>query len=417
MDTKKTSGRYSRRKFIQHSAGGVAGALVAGDALVADPRHGEAPASWKVPGRGFSNYGQPRNSRDSPIRWISADRSVTGNGVSWTPLHQLEGTITPNGLHFERHHNGVPEVNPATWKLTVFGQVGKALVFDLNALHRYPMTSRIAFIECGGNSNSMWHPQPAQAPAGYQHGLVSCSEWTGVPLSILLREAGLKPDAKWLVADGLDAAGVSISIPIAKAMDDTIVGLYQNGEPVRPENGFPARLLVPGWEGIVNVKWLNSMQLSDRPLMSRFDTVSYTDLQKNGTAERFTFEMGVKSLITSPSPGQSLAEPGFYELSGLAWTGNGVVTRVEVSADGGNTWAKARLQDPVLDKALTRFRAPWRWNGARAILKSRAYDALGRVQPARQVLLQEKGSSHYYHYNAIISWSVDTDGSVHHVYA
>ncbi len=417
MDTKKTSGRYSRRKFIQHSAGGVAGALVAGDALVADPRHGEAPASWEVPGRGFSNYGQPRNSRDSPIRWISADRSVAGNGVSWTPLHQLEGTITPNGLHFERHHNGVPEVNPATWKLTVFGQVGKALVFDLNALHRYPMTSRIAFIECGGNSNSMWHPQPAQAPAGYQHGLVSCSEWTGVPLSILLREAGLKPDAKWLVADGLDAAGVSISIPIAKAMDDTIVGLYQNGEPVRPENGFPARLLVPGWEGIVNVKWLNSMQLSDRPLMSRFDTVSYTDLQKNGTAERFTFEMGVKSLITSPSPGQSLAEPGFYELSGLAWTGNGVVTRVEVSADGGNTWAKARLQDPVLDKALTRFRAPWRWNGARAILKSRAYDALGRVQPERKVLLQEKGSSHYYHYNAIISWSVDTDGSVHHVYA
>ncbi|MCP4878452.1 MAG: sulfite dehydrogenase [Gammaproteobacteria bacterium] len=417
MDTKKTSRRYSRRKFIQHSAGGVAGALVAGDALAADLRHGETPASWKVPGRGFSNYGQPRNSRDSPIRWISADRSVAGNGVSWTPLHQLEGTITPNGLHFERHHNGVPEVDPATWKMTVFGQVGKALVFDLNALHRYPMTSRIAFIECGGNSNSMWHPQPTQAPAGYQHGLVSCSEWTGVPLSILLREAGLKPDAKWLVADGLDAAGVSISIPIAKAMDDTIVGLYQNGEPVRPENGFPARLLVPGWEGIVNVKWLNSMQLSDRPLMSRFDTVSYTDLQKNGTAERFTFEMGVKSLITSPSPGQSLAEPGFYELSGLAWTGNGVITRVEVSADGGNTWAKAKLQDPVLDKALTRFRAPWHWNGARAILKSRAYDALGRVQPEREVLLQEKGSNHYYHYNAIISWSVDTDGSVHHVYA
>ncbi len=417
MNKKNTSRRYSRRKFIQHGAGGVAGALVTGSALGADSASGEAPASWKVPGRGFSNYGQPRDARNSPIRWISADRSIAGNGVSWTPLHQLEGMITPNGLHFERHHNGVPEIDPATWKLTVFGQVEKALVFDLNALHRYPMTSRIAFIECGGNSNSMWRPQPAQAPAGYLHGLLSCSEWTGVPLSLLLREAGLKPDAKWLVADGLDASGVTVSVPISKVMDDTIVALYQNGEPVRPENGFPARLLVPGWEGIVNVKWLNSLQLSDRPLMSRFDTVSYTDLQKDGKAERFTFEMGIKSLITSPSPGQSLPAPGFYELSGLAWTGNGVVTRVEVSADGGKTWSQARLQEPVLDKALTRFRAPWHWNGARAILKSRAYDALGQVQPEREVLLRAKGGNQYYHYNAIISWSVDTDGSVHHVYA
>jgi len=417
MDTKKSGRRYSRRKFIQRGAGGVAGAIVAGSAFGADSAVNAAPASWKVAGRGFSNYGQPRDARNSPIRWISADGSTPGNGVSWTPLHQLEGMITPNGLHFERHHNGVPEVDPATWKLTVFGQVAKPLVFDLNALHRYPMTSRIAFIECGGNSNSMWHPQPAQAPAGYQHGLVSCSEWTGVPLSMLLREAGLKPAAKWLVADGLDATGVSVSIPLAKIMDDTLVALYQNGEPVRPENGFPARLLVPGWEGIVNVKWLNSMQLSERPLMSRFDTVSYTDLQKDGSAKRFTFEMGVKSLITSPSPGQALAEPGFYELSGLAWTGNGSVARVEVSADGGKTWVEARLQEPVLDKALTRFRAPWHWNGARAILKSRAYDAFGQVQPEREILLQEKGGNQYYHFNGIISWSVDTDGFVRHVYA
>ena len=413
---KKSNKGLTRRRFIQDSAGSIAGALATATALSAGSARAETPQSWQVPGNGFSNYGHPRDSRDSPIRWISADRSVAGNGVSWTPLHALEGIITPNGLHFERHHNGVPDIDPATWSLTVYGQVKKPLVFDLNALHRYPMTSKIAFIECGGNSNSLWHPTPMQAPAGYVHGLLSCSEWTGVSLSLLLEEAGLKPDAKWLVADGLDAAGVTVSIPIEKALDDTLIALYQNGEPVRPENGFPARLLVPGWEGITNVKWLRSFQLSNRPLMSRFDTVSYTDLQKDGSAERFTFEMGIKSLITSPSPGQSLTKPGFNELRGLAWTGNGLVARVEVSANGGKTWFEAKLQEPVLDKALTRFRAPWHWDGKPAILKSRAYDTLGQVQPEREVLLNNKGINVYYHYNAIVSWSIDTDGSVHHVY-
>ena len=237
-----------------------------------------------------------------------------------------------------------------------------------------------------------------------------------MPLSILLDEAGLKSGASWLVADGLDAAGVTVSIPVDKAMDDTLVALYQNGEPLRPENGFPARLLVPGWEGIVNVKWLRSMQLTDRPLMSRFDTVSYTDLMRDGSAERFSFEMGIKSLITSPSPGQTLDGRGFYELKGLAWTGNGAVSRVEVSADGGKSWVGAVLQEPVLDKALTRFRAPWRWDGGDAMLQSRAYDSWGQVQPEREALLDRKGSNAYYHYNAIVSWSVNTDGSVRHVY-
>jgi len=413
---KKSNTRFTRRRFIQKGVSGVAGVLAAGTMPGSASAGSETPASWLVPGNGFSNYGQPRDSRDSPIRWISADRSVPGAGVSWTPLHDLEGIITPNGLHFERHHNGVPDIDPDTWELTIYGQVDKPLVFDLNALHRYPMTSKIAFIECGGNSNSLWHSKPSQAPAGYVHGLVSCSEWSGVRLSLLLEEAGLKPDALWLVADGLDAAGVTVSIPIKKVMDDTLVALYQNGEPVRPENGFPARLLVPGWEGIVNVKWLHSFQLSDRPLMSRFDTVSYTDLLKGGQAERFTFEMGIKSLITSPSPGQTLSGPGFHELRGLAWTGNGLVARVEVSADGGKTWNEAALQEPVLDKALTRFRAPWHWDGNKAILKSRAYDSHGQVQPEREVLLANKGSNVYYHYNAIVSWSVNSDGSIHHIY-
>ncbi len=416
MSLEKTNKQLTRRKFIRNGAGGMAAMLATGATSGSASATPETPPSWRVPGNGFSNYGQPRNARDSPIRWISADRSVAGNGVSWTPLHELEGMITPNGLHFERHHNGVPIIDPATWKLTVYGQVDQPLTFDLNALHRYPMTSKIAFIECGGNSNSLWRSPPSQAPAGYVHGLVSCSEWTGVPLSLLLDEAGLKPDARWLVADGLDAAGVTVSIPIEKIMDDTLIALYQNGEPVRPENGFPARLLVPGWEGIVNVKWLHSFQLSDRPLMSRFDTVSYTDLLKSGTARRFSFEMGVKSLITSPSPGQSLSARGFHELRGLAWTGSGLVARVEVSADGGKTWNKAALQEPVLDKALTRFRAPWHWDGTSAILKSRAYDEFGHVQPERKDLLSSKGANGYYHYNAIVSWSVDPDGSIRHVF-
>ena len=413
---KKKHTRFTRRRFIEKGVSGVAGVLAAGSMSGSTAAGNETPASWQVPGSGFSNYGQPRDTHDSPIRWISADRSVPGAGVSWTPLHDLEGIITPNGLHFERHHNGVPDIDPDTWKLTIYGQVDKPLVFDLEALHRYPMTSKIAFIECGGNSNSLWHSKPSQAPAGYVHGLLSCSEWTGVPLSLLLQEAGLKPDALWLVADGLDAAGVTVSIPIEKIMDDALVALYQNGEPVRPENGFPARLLVPGWEGITNVKWLRSFQLSDRPLMSRFDTVSYTDLLKNGETERFTFEMGVKSLITSPSPGQALTAPGFHQLRGLAWTGNGTVARVEVSTDGGKIWNEATLQEPVLDKALTRFRAPWHWDGSEAILKSRAYDGHGQVQPEREVLLADKGSNAYYHYNAIVNWAVNADGSVHHIY-
>lgn len=403
-------GLYSRRQFVQ---AGFAGLVIASSRV----SQAATPPSWSIPGAGFSNYGQPRASRDSPIRWISQDPSVPGDGVSWTPLHAMEGTITPNGLHFERHHNGVPTIDPATWELKIFGKVKHPLAFSLDKLHRYPLSSKIAFIECGGNSNSLWHPTPVQSPAGYAHGLVSCSEWTGVALSWLFEEANINPEANWVVVQGLDAAGVTVSIPTQKLLQDSMLALYQNGEPVRPENGFPARLLVPGWEGIVNLKWVASLQLTSRPAMSRFDTVSYTDLYKDGRSERFSFVMGVKSLITSPSPGQTLSGPGFYEIRGLAWTGNGVISRVEVSADGGRSWAEANLQAPVLDKALTRFRLPWNWDGSALLLKSRAFDESGQVQPERNVLIARKGVNAYYHYNAIITWSVDTSGDIRHVYA
>lgn len=405
---------HGRRNFISASSRVLAAAGTA--AGIVQSAHAAEPESWKSAGGDFSNYGVPGADQQDVIRWISANPAVPGEGVSWSPLHELEGSITPNGLHFERHHNGVPRVDTDSWSLQLRGKVRQPLAFDLGSLHRYPLVSRISFIECGGNSNALWHERPMQAAAGHLHGLVSGSEWTGVPLAVLLGEAGLLDDAKWLIADGLDASGVTVSIPLHKCMDDVIVAIYQNGEAIRPENGYPARLLVPGWEGIVNVKWLHSLTLSDKPLWSRFDTVSYTDLQKDGSAQRMTFEMGVKSVITSPSPGHQLAGAGVYQISGLAWSGAGMVKKVEVSADGGQQWTAAELQAPVLDKALTRFRIPWQWNGEPRVLLSRATDSKGHTQPARIELIRAKGHNVYHHYNAVNSWLIAADGSVSHVY-
>ncbi len=404
-------GGSDRRTFLRLGGLGLLGASVA-------PRLDAAqPASWSEAGEPFSNYGQPAESERQVIRWISANPAVPGEGVSWTPLHELEGTITPNGLHFERHHNGVPVIDPDEWSLLITGASRRSLRFSLADLHRYPLQSRILFIECGGNSNTLWQPQPVQAAAGHLHGLVSGCEWTGVPLSVLLNEAGVEARGKWLIADGLDASGVSVSLPLTKCLDDVLVALYQNGEALRPENGYPARLVVPGWEGIVNVKWLRSLTLAEEPLWFRFDTVSYTDLRKDGIADRMSFEMGVKSIITSPSAGQQLDAIGEYEVRGLAWSGAGTITKVELSADAGRNWVPAQLQEPVLDRALTRFRLPWRWDGQAQILMSRATDSVGAQQPNRDALIAEKGSNAYYHYNAICAWEVDSEGAISHVYA
>ncbi|WP_205737845.1 sulfite dehydrogenase [Granulosicoccus antarcticus] len=403
--------RTDRRSFLQLGGLGLLGAGVAGVSDAAEP------PSWSEAGGGFSNYGQPADTEQRTIRWISANPAVPGEGVSWTPLHELEGTITPNGLHFERHHNGVPSIDPDEWSLLVNASGERSLRYSLADLHRYPLQSRILFIECGGNSNTLWKPQPVQAAAGHLHGLVSGCEWTGVALSVLLQEAGISTQDKWLIADAMDASGVTVSLPIAKCLDDVLVALYQNGEALRPENGYPARLVVPGWEGIVNVKWLRSLSLSDVPLMSRFDTVSYTDLQKDGIAERMTFEMGVKSIITSPSVGQQLTTTGDYEVRGLAWSGAGRIQTVELSADGGRNWVPAHLQEPVLDRALTRFRLPWHWDGRAQVLMSRATDTAGARQPSRDELISAKGGNVYYHYNGICAWAVDVDGDISHVYA
>lgn len=415
-DSKPTAGGglLDRRMFLKQSLVFGTAAIASTTVQATEP---ERPVWMLKPGVPFSNYGQPSPHEKGVIRWIASNPAAPANGISWTPLHQLAGTVTPSGLHFERHHNGVPQIDPAQHRLLIHGLVTHPIFLDMAKLERYPMVSRFCFIECGGNSNAGWHEEPMQTQAGNMHGLVSCSEWTGVPLAVVLDEAGLKPEARWLIAEGADAAAINVSIPVEKALDDALLALYQNGEHIRPENGYPLRLILPGFEGITNVKWLRRLEASDRPTMARNETAKYTELQPDGTARQFTFVMEAKSLITQPSPGHRLQGSGLYSISGLAWSGRGKIAKVEVSADGGKTWAEADLQEPVLSKSFTRFRIPWRWDGGPHILQSRATDETGYVQPARDRLIAERGRHGYFHYNAIVSWAVESDGSVRHVYA
>lgn len=375
------------------------------------------PDWMRQPGADFSNYGQPSRHEKEVIRWISANSATPGNGISWTPLHDLQGTITPNGLHYERHHNGVPQIDPAKHTLLIDGLVKQPLSFTVDKLLRYPMVSRTCFIECGGNSNSGWRSTPIQSQAGYAHGLVSNAEWTGIPLKLLFKETGLKPDAKWIIAEGADASALNVSIPVEKLVDDALLALYQNGERLRPENGYPLRLVLPGWEGILNVKWLRQLRAANEPMMSRDETSQYTELQPDGSARQFTFVMDAKSLITSPSLGMMLPDnPGVYYISGLAWSGHGKITRVEISVDGGKNWVDAELQDPILDRAFTRFSLPWQWQGEHAILQSRATDESAYVQPTRAELVAKRGQHGFFHYNAIVSWEITEAGDINHIY-
>ncbi len=412
-----------RRQFIKKaSLAGVAFASISQPTWSKTQSNNNAlqqslPKWMTTPGNGFSNYGQPSPHEQHVIRWISANPTAPGNGVSWTPLHELQGTITPNSLHYERHHNGVPQIDPNQHQLLIDGLVTTPLLFSVKDLLRYPMVSRICFIECGGNSNSGWKSNPAQSKAGYVHGLVSNTEWTGIPIKTLFTEAQLSPQAKWVIAEGADAAALNISIPIEKLLDDAILALYQNGERLRPENGYPMRLVLPGWEGVLNVKWLRQLRLVKQPIMTRDETAQYTELQPDGSARQFTFVMNAKSLITSPSIGMVLPDnPGIYNITGLAWSGRGKISRVEVSVDGGISWQEAELQHPILDRAFTRFNLTWSWQGDYAILQSRATDETGYVQPTREHLINQHGKHGFFHYNAIVSWEITERGDINHVY-
>jgi sulfane dehydrogenase subunit SoxC len=356
-------------------------------------------------------YGNPSPFEKSVIRRTRVVSAIPSVGSSLTPLQDLHGIITPGGLHYERHHAGVPAIDPALHRLTVHGLVERPLVFTVDDLLRLPSVSRTMFLECSGNT-PLWKSVPEAWTVQITHGLLSCSEWTGVRVADILDQTGLQPNAKWALAEGADAAAMTRSIPVETLLSEGIIAYAQNGERLRPEQGYPIRLLLPGFEGNTNVKWLRRLKIGTDPWETREETSKYTDLLPGGKARQFAFIMEVKSVITVPSGGQSLTTQGFQEIRGLAWSGRGRIVRVEVSSNGGTTWQDAALQEPVLSKCLTRFRLPWRWEGQPGQLLSRATDETGAVQPTRDALLALRGANSYYHYNAIHGWRVRQDGAL-----
>jgi sulfane dehydrogenase subunit SoxC len=409
----------SRRRFLAQGAALVGGAT---SAALSPPGAAQELAGqpWeRVYGAPFTGYGQPSKYEAPVIRHIGRPYGdlAPGSGASLSPIESLEGIITPSSLHNVRNHSGTPDIDPKEHRLLIHGMVARPLMFTVDSLLRYPMTTRTHFIECSGNSNRGLTPQPAQVPAGAIHGNAACSEWTGIPLRVLLEEAGIDASAKWLLAEGADSAHMSRSIPIEKALDDALIALYQNGERLRPENGYPVRLFLPGWEGNMSVKWLRRIKATDGPTHTKDETSKYTDPLPDGKALQFTYEMGVKSVITRPSSTMTLPRPGLYEITGLAWSGAGRIRQVEVSTDGGASWTAATLLGEERPKSFVRFRLPWEWTGKPAVLQSRATDEKGRVQPKRADFLARYAPDNRFHNNSIVSWAVGADGKVTHVYA
>ena len=413
----KIKGRaLNRRRFVA-GAGLLAVGANATDAKSEENLPPVVPDWQRRPGAEAMSppYGAPSRFEASVVRRArqgGAQPPTRLAAWSVTPLQNLSGIITPNGLHYERHHAGVPTINPAEFRLIVHGLVERPLIFTIDDLTRFPSVSRIHFIECSGNSSPIWGEPKPELTVQDTHGLLSCAEWTGVPLATVLSEVGVKPEAKWLLAEGGDAAAMTRSVPIEKALDDAMLAYSQNGERLRPEQGYPLRLLLPGYEGNANVKWLRRIKLGAAPFQTREETSKYTMVMPDHTIRQFNFVMEAKSVITAPSGGQSLNALGFYEISGLAWSGAGKIARVEVSVDGGASWRDAALQEPILPKCLTRFRFPWRWEGGSALLASRATDETGAVQPSREALLKQRDARSYYHNNAIQTWRVAAEGAV-----
>jgi len=382
---------------------------------------------WSLrPGPPIPTYQTPSPFEKDVVRTVDNPNNDPVNSRARTPHHLLKGIITPNGLHFTICHGGVPVIDPAQHRLVIHGLVKRPLVFTLDALARYPMVSRIGFVECGGNSAPLFSNEPLQENVQALHGLASCAEWSGVLLSTLLEETGIDPKAKWMIAEGADAPHLSRSVPVAKGLDDAMIAMYQNGERIQPGQGYPMRLWLPGYEGNMNVKYVRRIQLTEEPAMSYYESRTYSQILPNGKAYRFYFLQEVKSFISSPSPGLTLREPGIYEITGVAYSGTGRITKVMISADGGQSWGQAALQDPVLPKAFTRFRMPWRWNGGPSVLQSRAWDEGGNMQPTRAQFVAARGQTSKppsvlafpsQHFNAITSWEVARNGSVRHVYA
>ncbi|SFK16308.1 sulfane dehydrogenase subunit SoxC [Pseudovibrio ascidiaceicola] len=346
------------------------------------------------------------------VEWLTADRV---SSINFTPLHELDGIITPNGLCFERHHGGAAHIDPAQHRLMINGLVDKELVFTMEDILRFPRENRIYFLECAANSGMEWRGAQLNG-CQFTHGMIHNVMYTGVPLRLLLEEAGLKTNAKWLMPEGADASAMTRSIPLQKALDDCLVAFKMNGEALRPEQGYPLRLVVPGWEGNMWIKWLRRIEVGDEPWHHREETSKYTDLMENGKARRFTWEMDCKSIITNPSPqAPILHKSGHTVLTGLAWSGRGTIPRVDITLDGGKNWHAARMDGLSFDKSMHRFYFEFDWDGKPLLLQSRAHDSTGYVQPTKDELRAVRGENSIYHNNGIHTWYVDENGEAENV--
>ena len=409
-----------RRDFLRNAVAVAGGTALAGLARAAE---GD-PAILKLPphstglgqpvaARGYglpSQYEKNLQRRESP-----GLTRVSQASVAFAPLQGLFGIITPNGLHFERHHQGWWDVDARTHRLMVMGLVREPKVYTMDDLMRLPSVSRIHFIECGANTGMEWG-NVAVPTVQYTHGMLSCCEFTGVRLSTLLEDVGFdRKKSKYVLAEGADGSGLTRTIAMERALDDAIVAWGMNGEMLRPENGYPLRLVVPGVQGVSWVKWLRRLEVGDQPWSTREETLHYVDLMPDGRHRQYSSIQECKSVITTPSGGQKLIDRGYYNVSGLAWSGRGKVKRVDVSFDGGRNWRSARLETPLLAKALTRFNIGWTWDGGPAVLQSRAIDETGYVQPKLAQLRAVRGTRSIYHNNAVQSWQVAASGEVSNV--
>jgi len=418
-----------RRSFLVNSFLAASSALASApllaatlknDAFVGDPNILTLPEHSKSLGKAVATnpYGVPSKYETNLLRRESPGLTrVSAASVSFAPLQGLFGIITPSGLHFERHHQGWQDIDPTKHRFMINGLVKNAKVYTMDDLMRMPSVSRMHFIECGANTAMEWG-NVAVPTVQYSHGMLSCSEFTGVLLSTLLEDCGYdKKAGKFLLAEGADGSGMTRTIPIEKALDDVLVVWGMNGEMLRPENGYPLRLIVPGVQGVSSVKWLRRIEVGDKPYATKDEAVHYIDLMPDGMYRQYTSVQECKSVITTPSGGQTLLNKGFYNITGLAWSGRGKVKRVDVSVDGGKNWKTARLETPVLSKCLTRFNIDWVWDGSPAILQSRAIDETGYVQPKINELREVRGTKSVYHNNAIQSWKVAESGELSNVQA
>ena len=405
--------RSSRRQLLRMGAMLGGGVLAQRQKLLA----------WDTPGKlgaPLGPYGE-RSPFEKAVRW-HRDSKTPETGSCFTPLQASVGTITPSSLHYERHHAGIPTIDPSQHRLVIHGLVDRPLSLTMAELQQLPSITRTLVLECGGNSAGEWAARTGP-DVQRSYGLVSCSEWTGVPLATLLAEVGVKPTASWVIAEGADACRMERSVPLSKALDNSLLAYGQNGEMIRPSQGYPLRLINPGWEGNTNVKWLHSLKLTNQPYMARDETSKYSDLMPDGKARIFTYRMEAKSVITFPSGGQQLPGRGFYEVSGLAWSGGGAIRKVEVSTDAGKHWKEAEIRGTAHRMAHTRFSYQWNWDGKETELQSRCFDELGQVQPSRAEVAKFWKVPFDPSYrvpgldNSIQPWRIASDGSVHNGYA